>query len=54
MSLVEGSTPATEISNFEQIDEELLKECLNKTPQWDFYETAKGDYMTKSKDEKKY
>ena len=54
MSLVEGSTPATEISNFEQIDEELLIECLNKTPQWDFYETAKGDYMTKSEDEKKY
>ena len=30
MSLVEGSKPVTEISNIEQIDEELLKEFLNK------------------------
>ena len=54
MSLIEGSKPTTEISNIEQIDEELLKEFLNKTPLWDFYETTKGEYMTKSKDEKKY
>ena len=53
MSLVEGSKPVTEISNIEQIDEELLKEFLNKTPLWDFYETSKGDYMNKSDDEKK-
>ena len=50
MSLVEGSKPTTEISNIEQIDEELLKEFLNKTP----LHTTKGEYMTKSKDEKKY
>ena len=30
MSLVERSKPVTEISNIEQIDEELLKEFLNK------------------------
>ena len=54
MSLVEGSKPVTEISNIEQIDEELLKEFLNKTPLWDFYETSKGDYMNKSDDEKKF
>ena len=54
MSLVEGSKATTEISNIEQIDEEPLKEFFNKTPQWDFYETTKGEYMTKSKDEKKY
>ena len=53
MSLVEGSKPTTEISNIEQINEELLKEFLNKTPLWDFYETTKGEYMTKSEDEKK-
>ena len=32
MSLVEGLKPVTEISNIEQIYEELLKEFLNKTP----------------------
>ena len=48
MSLVEGSKPTTEI--IEQIDEELLKEFLNKTPLWDFYETTKSEYMTKSED----
>ena len=53
MSLVEGSKPVTEISNIEQIDEELLKEFLNKTPLWDFYETSKEGYMNKSDDEKK-
>ena len=53
MSLVEGSKPATEISNIEQIDEEVLKEFLNKTPLWDFYETSKGYYMNKSNDEEK-
>ena len=42
MSLVEGLKPVTEISNIEQIYEELLKEFLNKTPLWDFYETSKG------------
>ena len=30
-----------------------MKEYLNKTPLWDFYETSKGDYMNKSNDEKK-
>ena len=39
MSLIEGSKPATEVSNIEQIEEEFLKEFLNKTPLWDFYET---------------
>ena len=38
MSLVEGSKPTTEISTIEQIDEELLKEFLNITPLWDFYD----------------
>ena len=53
MSLVEGSKPVTEISNIEQIDEELLKEFLNKTPLWGFYETSIGEYMNKNDDEKK-
>ena len=53
MLLVEGLKPVTEISNIEQIGEELLKEFLNKTPLWDFYETWKVDYMNKSDDEEK-
>ena len=54
MLLVEGSKPATEISNIEQIDEEVLKEFLNKTSLWDFYETSKGDYMNKRMMRKSY
>ena len=52
LSMVEGNS-STEISTVEQIDENLLKEFLNKTSIWDFYETSKGEYMNKSDDEKK-
>ena len=44
---------STEISTVEQIDENLLKEFLNKTSIWDFYETSKREYMNKSDDETK-
>ena len=53
ISLVQGLKPVTEISNIKQIGEELLKEFLNKTPLWNFYETSKVDYMNKSDDEEK-
>ena len=45
--MVEGNS-STEISTVEQIDENLLKEFLNKISIRDFYETSKGDYMSKS------
>ena len=47
LSMVEGNS-STEISTVEQIDENLLKEFLNKISIRDFYETSKGDYMSKS------
>ena len=50
--MVEGNS-STEISTVEQINENLLKEFLNKTSIWDFYEISKGEYMNKSNDEKK-
>ena len=52
LSTVEGNS-STEISTVEQINENLLKEFLNKTSIWDFYEISKGEYMNKSNDEKK-
>ena len=51
LSTVEGNS-STEISTVEQSDENLLKEFLNKTSIWDFYETSKEEYMNKSDDEK--
>ena len=51
LSAVEGNS-STEISTAQQIDENLLKEFLNKTSIWDFYETSKEEYMNKSNDEK--
>ena len=51
LSTVEGNS-STEISTVEQSDENLLKEFLNKTSIWDFYETSKEEYMNKSNDEK--
>ena len=50
--MVEGNS-STEISTVEQINENLLKEFLNKTSIWDFYEISKGEYMNKNNDEKK-
>ena len=51
LSTVEGNS-STEISTVEQINENLLKEFLNKTSIWDFYETSKEEYMNKNDDEK--
>ena len=51
LSTIEGNS-STEISTVEQINENLLKEFLNKTSIWDFYETSKEEYMNKNDDEK--
>ena len=50
--MVEGPKPS-EISAIEQINEETMKEFLTKCTVWDFYDTTKEDYMTKSDEEKK-
>ena len=51
--MAEGNS-STEISTVEQINEEPLKGFLSKTSVWDFNETAKGEYINNSDDEKKY
>ena len=50
--MVEGPKPS-EISAIEQINEETMKEFLTKCTVWDFHDTTKEDYMTKSDEEKK-
>ena len=50
--MVEGPRPS-EISAIEQINEETMKEFLTKCTVWDFHDTTKEDYMTKSDEEKK-
>ena len=50
--MVERPKPS-EISAIEQINEETMKEFLTKCTVWDFHDTTKEDYMTKSDEEKK-
>ena len=52
LSMVEGPKHS-EISAIEQINEETMKEFLTKCTVWDFHDTTKEDYMTKSDEEKK-
>ena len=50
--MVEGpSTP--EITNFDQIDQSILKEFIEKSSVWDFYEMTREQYINKDKGEKK-
>ena len=50
MSMVEGTS--SEISNVEQMDENLFKEFLLTNAVWDFYNMSRDDYTTKSVSEK--
>ena len=50
--MVEGPK-TSETSAIEQINEETMKEFLTKCTVWDFHDTTKEDYMTKSHEEKK-
>ena len=38
----------TEVSNTEQMDENLFKEFLSKTSEWDFHNMTMDEYTTKS------
>ena len=49
--MVVGPKPS-DTSAIEQINEETMKEFLTKCTVWDFHDTTKEDYMTKSDDEK--
>ena len=42
----------TEVSNTEQMDENLFKEFLSKNSVWDFHNMARDEYTTKSNNEK--
>ena len=52
LAMVVGpSTP--EITNFDQIDQSILKEFIEKTSVWDFYEMTREQYINKDEGEKK-
>ena len=42
----------TEVSNTEQMDENLFKEFLSKKLVWDFHNITRDKYTTKSNNEK--
>ena len=42
----------TEVSNTEQMDENLFKEFLSKNSVWDFHNMTRDEYTTKSNNEK--
>ena len=50
MSMDEGIS--SEISNVEQMDENLFKEFLLKNSVWDFHNMSRDEYTTKSTSEK--
>ena len=50
MSMDEGIS--SEISNVEQMDENLFKEFLLKNSVWDFHNMSRDEYTTKSASEK--
>ena len=43
----------SEITNFDQIDQNLFQELLAKSSVWDFYEISREEYMNKDDSEKK-
>ena len=52
LAMVEGpSTP--EITNFDQIDQSILKEFIEKSSVWDFYEMTREQYINKDEGERK-
>ena len=51
LAMVEGPN-SSEISNINQIDQNLLEEFLAKSSVWDFYEMTKEEYSSKGSDQK--
>ena len=51
LSMVEGTT-SSEISNINQMDENLFKEFLQKNSVWDYHSMSRDEYTTKSASEK--
>ena len=46
LAMVEGWS-TSEITTFDQIDQNLFKEFLTKTCVWDFYEMSREEYLKK-------
>ena len=51
LAMVEGPS-SSEISNINQIDQNLLEEFLAKSSVWDFYEMTTEEYSSKGSDQK--
>ena len=52
MAMVEGPS-TSEVTNFDQIDQSLFNEILERATLWDFYEMTKAQYITKDEGEKR-
>ena len=50
--MVEGLS-TSEITNFDQIDQSILKEFLEKSTVWDFYRMARKQYINKDEGQRK-
>ena len=50
LSMVEGTT-SSEISNINQMNENLFKEFLQKNSVWDYHSMSSDEYTTKSASE---
>ena len=50
LAMVEGPS-TSEVKNFDQIDQSLFKEFLEKTSVWDFHEMTREQYSTKDEGE---
>ena len=53
LAMVEGPS-TSEITTFDQIDQNLFKEFLTKTCVWDFYEMSREEYLNKDDIQKQY
>ena len=53
LAMVEGPS-TSEITTFDQIDQNLFKEFLTKTCVWDFYEMSREKYLNKDDIQKQY
>ena len=52
LAMVEGPR-TSEITNFDQTDQNLFQELLAKSSLWDFYEISREEHMNKGENEKK-
>ena len=51
LAMVEGPR-TSEISTFDQIDQNLFKEVVTKSSVWHFYEMSREEYLNKDKIQK--